>query len=270
MLAMTSSQSKAKERERRVVGILNGCEYPEGRQPPKMEYHRLLDLLKSSILKWAGTEKGSLSPSHFVAYSRLCELSLACESPRIVLTSVTRTTLQKVFLMKAPGTRFSSGLEGILQHLGDRGVCLILGTGEAEYEQFLTDTSGSHSNLVFLNGFSPQCADALYANGDLFLMPSSYEPCGISQMHAMRDGQPCVVHGVGGLRDTVEDGSSGFSFGGESVEEQVDNFVDTTIRAIQTRLEDQERWRQISENAARARFLWTDSVKKYINLLYQR
>lgn len=52
-------------------------------------------------------------------------------------------------------------------------------------------------NFLFLQGFSEELADCLYRGGDLFLMPSSFEPCGISQMQAMRGATPCIVHHVG-------------------------------------------------------------------------
>ena len=55
-------------------------------------------------------------------------------------------------------------------------------------------------------------------------MPSSYEPCGISQMLAMRRGQPCVAHAIGGLRDTIRDGETGFLFDGSMPDVQADAF----------------------------------------------
>jgi starch synthase len=129
--------------------------------------------------------------------------------------------------------------------------------------------SALFENFIFLNGYSDECASALYANGDLFLMPSSFEPCGISQMLAMRDGQPCVVHKVGGLKDTVEHGVTGFTFTGDTVPEQVDNFVKTTLEAIALKRHHPESWRKICKNASSVRFLWKDSLQLYIDKLYK-
>lgn len=265
--------SEAKN-EGRLFGIINGCEYSIDRDVSKLDFPDLLSLLRSRVLQWAGTQT-SLSASHFVAYARLTQLD-SLSKPTIVLTSVSRITDQKTFLMKASGSlnndgrlRFKSGLEGILEGLGKQGVYILLGTGGEEYEHFLTEVSSKFENFIFLNGYSDDCAKALYSNGDLFLMPSSFEPCGISQMLAMRDGQPCVVHNVGGLKDTVKDGVNGFTFEGHSVEEQVDNFVETSLSALKLKKENPAKWQQICQNASEARFLWEVTVRQYIERLYK-
>ena len=126
------------------------------------------------------------------------------------MTSVTRVVDQKVRLMRVPDA--PSPLDRILQQAGDDVVYLLAGSGDRGYETFLDEAARRNSNLIFLNGYSQSGADALYRAGDLFLMPSAFEPCGISQMLAMRDCQPCVVHAIGGLKDTVHDGVTGFTF----------------------------------------------------------
>ena len=100
-------------------------------------------------------------------------------------------------------------------------------------------------------------------------MPSSFEPCGISQMLAMRSGQPCVVHAVGGLRDTVTDGVSGFSFGGDSPGTQARNFAATVNRALALKAADRDSWNTICENAAARRFSWRAAADAYILDLYE-
>lgn len=250
----------------RLKGILNGCEYPENRVAPKLKHNELVGLLKSNVLRWAASETSAVSPAHLVALSRLADFALS--PPKLLLTAVSRIVEQKAFLFKARGSNCSSGIEGVLDILGDNGQLVILGSGGKDYEQLLLRASAKYSNFVFLNGYSNECAAALYANGDLFLMPSSFEPCGISQMLAMRDGQPCVAHAVGGLKDTVINNVNGFTFGGEKIEEQVDGFVAATLRAIWTRLEQPKRWEEICNAASAARFWWSDSVDEYVRLLY--
>ena len=87
----------------------------------------------------------------------------------------------------------------------------MVGSGESKLQRRMAEIARAHENFLFLCGYSETFSDMLYAAGDLFLMPSSFEPCGISQMLAMRSGQPCVVHAVGGLKDTVRNGVSGFT-----------------------------------------------------------
>ena len=100
-------------------------------------------------------------------------------------------------------------------------------------------------------------------------MPSSFEPCGISQMLALRAGQPCVVHGVGGLRDTVEDGVTGFVFEGDSVADQAQGFVDAVARALDCHRNDPDGWRLMREAAATQRFSWDLAARRTIAALYE-
>jgi starch synthase len=252
-----------------LFGILLGCEYPDKRIIPKLNFSDFINLLKSEIIQWEQTAKAHY-PNRSLAYKRLTELSYLSEKPPLILTSVCRVVEQKLYLMKASGTKFISGLSGILEVLGKQGIYILLGTGEAEYEKFLTEIASRFNNFVFLNGFgSEDCAAALYANGDLFLMPSSYEPCGLSQMLAMRDGQPCLIHKVGGLKDTVIDKVNGFVFEGNSIQEQVDNLVLACEQAIQIKLNHPIKWQQICHKAQESRFLWKDTVSQYITKLYE-
>jgi starch synthase len=87
-------------------------------------------------------------------------------------------------------------------------------------------------------------------------------------MIAMRERQPCIVHTVGGLKDTVIDGVNGFQFSGESIKEQVDNLIATTKKAIDICLNDKTRWGNIKLEASKARFEWKESAKKYLDLMY--
>jgi starch synthase len=97
-------------------------------------------------------------------------------------------------------------------------------------------------------------------------MPSSFEPCGISQMLAMRAGQPCLVHAVGGLADTVHDGVTGFSFSGTSLHHQCQAMLDTSERALEL-FSNTQKWNELCAQAAAQRFLWADSALDYENQL---
>jgi starch synthase len=88
-------------------------------------------------------------------------------------------------------------------------------------------------------------------------------------MIAMRHGQPCLVHAVGGLKDTVADGHNGFAFRGKSLRAQVDNFVRTASKAIAIKENKPAKWRRICATAAATRFRWQDSAAQYIAKLYR-
>ena len=149
--------------------------------------------------------------------------------------------------------------------MGNNGIWMILGTGDPDYERYLSRMSARHDNLIYLNGYSDAGAHILYAQANLFIMPSSYEPCGLSQMLAMRSGSPCVVHGVGGLRDTVRHRVNGFVFQGETIIEQAENFATTTIEAISMQRESGRQWQEICLQAGRTKFEWAASAERYRN-----
>ncbi len=252
--------------ENRLLGILNGCDYSR-KKGKKPSFKTLADRLRQHLVRWAGT-RDYLLPAHFIAYAKLDALARNEHEPEMLLTSVGRITEQKMLLMQAGTDKHPSGLEGVLDVLGENGLFILLGTGESGYENFLSRVSGRYDNFIFLCGYSDECANLLYRMGDLFVMPSSFEPCGISQMLAMREGQPPLVHHVGGLRDTVEDGVNGFAFTGETIEEQVNGFVETVRRVIKLKRKDASRYKKIREKAKKSRFLWGDTVRAYKEKLY--
>jgi starch synthase len=86
----------------------------------------------------------------------------------------------------------------------------------------------------------------------------------------MRATQPCVVHGVGGLKDTVEDMRTGFVFDGDSPQEQAAAFVDTVGRALELKTTQDDAWQKICIRAASARFSWSKSARQTIELLYEQ
>ena len=99
-------------------------------------------------------------------------------------------------------------------------------------------------------------------------MPSLFEPCGISQMLAMRNGNPCLVHHTGGLKDTVEHLKTGFAFSGNTYDEQISNMVKSFDEALTIWEHDKDTWKKIKSNAKKVRFTWEKSLNEYYDKLY--
>lgn len=260
----------------RLHGILNGCDYPAGRVPPKLDAARLFgnvrDLLPS-LLHSAPDEKCRWLP-HVTVLARLGNPALVPSAEKLLLTCVTRAASQKVDLMRTPvsesvaGKSGVSALEQILRDLGDKGVLVMISSGEHDIEDFLTGLAVRYTNFIFINGFAAPIADALYASGDMFLMPSSFEPCGIAQMLAMRDGQLVVAHATGGLKDTIRDGTDGFLFSGGSLVEKADNFAAAVRKAVAMKISDAGGWAKMVASARAVRFEWSRAANEYIAKLY--
>ena len=247
----------------RLVGILNGCEYdgPKLRRPGWM---RLLDMFEAQLHDWQKQDPGN--EAHRLALQRIEQLPK--RRPLHVLTSIGRLVAQKATLLLHGAAEEASPLERIAHALSNKAAIIILGSGETVYEDRLLEVAHRCPNVLFLRGYSEMLAEPIYAAGDLFLMPSSFEPCGISQMLAMRYGQPCVVHGVGGLRDTVQHAETGFVFAGDTESEQADNFVQTTLAAIERRADDPVAWKSICDRASEQRFSWALAADRTIRELY--
>lgn len=263
----------------RLVGILNGCDYSQPALAAS-SHGQLLELMERSLLSWVG-ERHMIPAAHFHAQRRIGQWRTRASLGR-VLTSVGRITAQKSRLFtetvtaavsagveSSPGAapQRCSALERLLDSLNED-VFIMVGNGEAELEAFFTDVMARRDNFLFLCGFSEALAAAIYASGDLFLMPSTFEPCGISQMLAMRAGMPCVVHHVGGLRDTVSHGENGFAFSGDTAREQAENML-AAVQEARALMEDKPAWERICQGARDSRFSWTKAVDEYLSQLYR-
>ncbi|MCB1666095.1 MAG: glycogen synthase [Pseudomonadales bacterium] len=253
----------------RLIGILNGCDYEKAPAPHRSRA-QLLDLIESSLMDWVG-DRHYVPAAHFYAQLRLARWRRRRKPVSTTLTSVGRVTGQKARLFMENVSDGHGGdcnaLERMLQELGD-GTFIMIGSGDEHYEHFFTSAMARHDNFLFLRGFSEELADAIYAAGELFLMPSSFEPCGISQMLAMRAGTPCVVHHVGGLKDTVQDGVNGFAFAGDTPREQAENMLSTVRTACATTAKPAV-WQSLKRNASNVRFTWEEAVSRYVQELYE-
>jgi len=247
----------------RLVGILNGCEYQRsiGRRPG---WQRILNIAVEQVDAWLAASPSSRT--HALAKRRLA--SLPKRRPQNVLTSVGRLVRQKAALLIEEMPDGRTALEHVLDAVGKQGVFVLLGSGEPKYEQRMADIAEDADNFVFLCGYSETLADPIYRAGDLFLMPSSFEPCGISQMLAMRSAQPCVVHGVGGLKDTVAHKRTGFVFEGKTAQEQAAQFVATAQLALDLKTNDHDGWQRLCIRAASERFSWAESARQTVENLY--
>lgn len=253
--------------EQRLAGILNGADYNEP-IPAPLAAPRLLELCQNELLVWMAA-KPQAESTHLIAQHRLAEWrSSKKRQSGMLLTSVGRITDQKALLLRQALPSGQSALDLMLARLADRGRLILLGSGDAELESFLTKVASRNSNFLFLKGYSESLGQHLYSSGDLFLMPSSFEPCGISQMLAMRAGQPCLVHEVGGLRNTVQNDINGFSFNGDSLVQQAENLITRLEEVLQLEKDDPAKWKAIRTAAAQARFLWSDAAQAYKQLLY--
>ncbi len=248
--------------ENRLTGILNGCCYGGGsrhrgggRRPG---WSRLLQAI---------AKEKHLLQNNLLAQQTLQRLPR--RRPAKLLVSIGRISVQKVSLLLAPTQNYDSALEMILEQHGNTLCFIMLGSGDKALEKRLRRIASARRNFLFLSGYSETLSEWLYDVGDLFLMPSSFEPCGISQMLAMRMGQPCVVHAVGGLQDSVTDEVDGFVFVGANPNEQAENFVLSVNRALRIKATDKQRWQQIRNNAKAMRFSWEVAAAAYVSELYE-
>ncbi|MGX1110859.1 starch synthase [Pseudoalteromonas sp. MBR-15] len=250
----------------RVVGILNGCEYP-GDELSDVSFAHLYQHAESALFQWMA-KTSELDPAHYIAHQRVLKFKTQPFSGPLV-TSVGRLTDQKVLLLCQPYDK-ALVLDELCQRLKQHdGYMIILGSGDTELEKVMTTVMARQDNLLFLKGYAHFVGEYLYHLGDLFLMPSSFEPCGISQMLAMRAGQPCLVHGVGGLRDTVQHLETGFSFKGESLTAQSYELITGFTEALALKNADPKKWQGICEQAKNARFSWQSVADGYLSYLYQ-
>jgi len=160
------------------------------------------------------------------------------------------------------------GLDLILQShelLDTDAQFVFLGSGEQKYETALVELASSAPDRVGVQlDFTDRLEHRLMAGADIFLMPSLYEPCGLTQMRAQRYGSPPIVRHVGGLADTVEDSVTGFAFDQYTPEA----FKEASFRALDC-FNDSSTWQTIMRQGMARDFSWERSVATYLDV-YRR
>ena len=190
------------------------------------------------------------------------ELGLEVRDDRPLMVMVTRLTRQK-------------GLDLVMYAL-DRilagGVQVaVLGTGDRDYEDGLRYFQDKYPGTMAARiEFDPALSQRMYAAADMFLMPSKFEPCGLSQIIAMRYGTLPIVRETGGLKDTVipynefTGEGTGFSF----TNFNGDEMGDAVFRAARLFWDNREAWNQLVTQAMSQDFSWTRSADKYLDLYF--
>lgn len=149
---------------------------------------------------------------------------------------------------------------------------IILGTGEAQYETFFKELAKQFPEQVAAKiTFNLGLAARMYAGADIYLMPSKSEPCGLSQMNAMRYGTVPVVHATGGLKDTVppcdENGKGGLGFTFQSY--NADDFFAAIVRALNLYRNDPEGFRALQRTEMCQDFSWNVPASRYMELFHK-
>ena len=149
---------------------------------------------------------------------------------------------------------------------------LILGTGEKQFESFFSDLAAEFPDRVAAKiTFNLGLAARIYAGGDIYLMPSKSEPCGLSQMNAMHYGTVPVVHATGGLRDTVpgvdENGENGLGFTFQSY--NGDDFLWAVKRCLNLYHNNRDAFRRLQHRDMVQDFSWTVPAGKYMELFHR-
>jgi len=248
--------------EGRLFGILNGCNYKNINEEAKGMIYRNTVL---ALFQWLQDETKKYK-SDFLAHTGEKIMKYILEGrPSFIASSVARLTEQKFYFIKRSPEAFVE----ILKKLDKvNGIFILLGTGAPEYEDLFRKISYENKNFIFTNGQSESLIDSMYLESDLYFMPSLFEPCGISQMLAMRNGVPCLVHHSGGLKDTVEHMKTGFSFDGDTYDEKIRNMVDSFDLILDIYNNDKPKWKKIQASAKKVRFTWKKSVDEYYKSLY--
>lgn len=190
------------------------------------------------------------------------ELGLEVRDDRPLMVMVTRLTRQKGMdlVMYALDRILSGGVQ-----------VAVLGTGDRDYEDGLRYFQDKYPGTMAARiEFDPALSQRMYAAADMFLMPSKFEPCGLSQIIAMRYGTLPIVRETGGLKDTVipynefNGEGTGFSFSNFNGDEM----GDAVFRAARLFWDNRDAWNQLVTQAMSQDFSWTRSADKYLDLYF--
>ncbi len=231
--------------EGRLIGILNGFDY---KFEPTVE--KFIDTVNRKKLMKKALSGDFADPDAFL------------------LGFVGRAVEQK-FKLLAERINGKSVLEHILDLPGINAA--ILATGLPQYESFLKKIAHTKNYSVTV-AFDKDKAQQISLGGDVFLMPSLFEPCGITQMESLSNATPPLVRWTGGLVDTViphtATHGTGFGFSGSSRKEILRNLISCCREALNVYRLEREHFQEVQRQGFQQRFLWSDSARQYIERMY--
>ena len=232
----------------KIRGIINGIDYDvnDPETDPKLEYHFTADDLTGKAKNKAALQE---------------RLGLEVNPDIPLITSVGRLTDQKGYQLVQEKTE---------ELLNARDVQIaILGTGEEQYENSFRYFAAKYPDrFAAVIDFDISLAQQMYAGADLFLMPSAFEPCGLSQMISLRYGTLPIVHETGGLKDTVIPYNSytgegtGFTF----IDFSGYALLGTIYRALDVYENQPKAWAKMVREAMSQDFSWKEPAKDYLDV----
>ena len=238
------------ERNSRLFGILNGIDtdHYNPETDPDIQFHYGLKTLNSKIKNKSVVQQKFNLPVHDAIP---------------LFGIVSRLTDQKGFglLMDAA--------EPLLENFDMQLV--VVGDGEGQFMTFFQELAKKYPQKVGIHlAYDEVLAHAVYAGVDAVIIPSRFEPCGLTQMEAMRYGTVPIVRATGGLADSVVDYDPANKIGTGFVFKKFDNraFYGAMVRAIET-YRYPKFWRDIQKRAMRADFSWTKSAREYVDLFHK-
>ena len=236
-------------RKDRLYGILNGIDYEE--YNPQTDPYISVNYSKKDAVSGKKENKAALQK----------ELGLPVREDAFLIGIVSRMTSQKGFDL------IGCVLDELLTEMDIQLV--VLGTGEEKYENMFRHFAWKYPDRVSANiYYSEDMSHKIYASCDAFLMPSLFEPCGLSQLMSLRYGTVPIVRETGGLKDTVEpyneyeSTGTGFSFANYNAHEM----MNTINYAKHVFYNNKREWNKIVDRGMLKDFSWTSSAKKYQKL----
>lgn len=223
---------------------------------------RLRGILNGIDVEKHDPETDPRIPAHFSATDRegkrsckaslIQDLNLQTGADKPLFSVISRLSDQKGFDMIADALEriIELGAQLTILAIGDPAMAVRLRALETQFP----------GDFRFVEAYDAELAQRLYAASDLFLMPSSFEPCGLGQMFAMRYGSVPIVRKTGGLADTVFEGENGFVFENRSAFDMV-AAIDRAVTAYHS-----DNWNSIVGQAMGGDYSWAKSAKKYIEM----
>ncbi len=234
-----------REKRSHLSGILNGVDY-EIWNPKADKY----------IYKKYDKNNLKLKVDNKMALQK--ELGLAVDKDKMLLGMVSRLAEQKGLDI------FSKALDKLLKDF----QIVILGFGDEKYHKALKKKASTNKKSLSLHlAFDERLAHKIYASSDVFLMPSRFEPCGLSQLISYKYATVPVVHKTGGLSDTVTDCKNGG--GGFVLNNYSDKELIATLKRAKGAFEDKDAWLGLMKKIVEYDFSWEKSARSYMELYKQ-